>query len=214
MQYKKLKTEYNKVYMHSCELQAAYDNLQATSTQRSSFSAHTISAAQIAELVSSDPTPSDLSMANLNTYTNTLQQYIPVIVSAFALMLSVSFRRKERASSTHPKWLNWAYLYKAFLVDVVLRARLPKTVGRTNLLLGAFMVLGSLSEPCWRLLQRLCIVPSKQHVESWLKTYTKSLVSDTFFLLYVFDNCDLKRHVTHVRTEHRTEMIHLINRYV
>ena len=208
--YRQLQVEYNKICEIACEL-------KSTNTLLQERAGETISSALNAETVAvivNDPSPDELIVSNLDKYTKSLLEHLLLLVSAFSLMLSASFRRKERASATHSKWISWAFLYKAFLADVVLRARLPKTVGRTNLLLGAFMILGSLSEPCWRLLQRLRILPSKQYVETWLKSYSKNLRSETSFLIYVFDNCDLKKHVTHVRTEHRTEMIHLINRYI
>jgi len=64
------------------------------------------------------------------------------------------------------------------------------------MLVSTYMLLGNISEPCWRLLQRLKIVVAKDTVEKWVKQHTKELKSTETVLWFVFDNCNFYLNTT------------------
>lgn len=81
--------------------------------------------------------------------------------------------------------------------------------------LSAYFLLANISEPCWRLLLRLKIIASKEVVEKWVRKHIKSISSSkNSVLVYVFDNCSFSLHVTHVRSDHRSSYIHVLNRFI
>jgi hypothetical protein len=205
-----LKWEYNRQVQYNAELEIKCSSL----TSRVLELEHAYDEQGLHTLPSDNPAPEDIRIKSFPRYVSGLVQCFPVIAMILALFISKSHKRKEKAHNTKTKWLTWAGLYRAFIVDVFIRACAAKTVCRTNLLLGTYMLLGGVSEPCWRLFQRVRILPSKLFVENWIKSHTKTLLSHNSFLFYVLDNCDISQHVTHVRRGRRTTMLHLINRYV
>ncbi len=76
------------------------------------------------------------------------------------------------------------------------------------------MVMCNISEPCWRLLQRLKIVVSKESVEKWMKMYKKQVENEDSVLFYVFDNCNFHLHVSKVRSDHRSSYLNIINHFI
>ena len=109
-----------------------------------------------------------------------------------SLFLSASHKTKQNERNTNEKWKTWSLFYQSWIADTFLKSRAPKSIRRTTLLISAYLLLGNVSEPCWRLLQRLKIVVSKQVVEDWTKSNNKAIVSNDSMLIYVFDNCDIK----------------------
>ena len=130
------------------------------------------------------------------------------------MFLSAKHKRKLKSKSTHPKWINWSYFYQAWILDTFMRSRSPKTVKKTTLLVSSYMILCNVSEPCWRLLQRLKIVVSKQTVEGWISKHNKQLEYDDSLLFMVFDNCNFRLNVTKRRSDHKSEYLNIINQFI
>ena len=96
---------------------------------------------------------STLSLYHFAQYLTDIILQFPIIGMIINLFISDSHKRKERAHDTNPKWLLWSSFYQSWIADVFLRSRSPKSVRRTTLLVSAFLLLGNVSQPCWRLLQ-------------------------------------------------------------
>lgn len=156
--------------------------------------------------------PAQLRVAYMKEYLLRCIQQVPILAVLLAIFLSQTHQRKVKSSSTKPQWLSWASFYQAFLVDVFMRARQAKAVRLTTMLISVFLLLTGISESGWRLLQRLRIVAAKESVEAFVRGSSTNTIENDTFLMYVFDNCDFKRHVTNVRTSHRTEMMHVVTR--
>ena len=122
--------------------------------------------------------------------------------------------RNEKAAKKHIKWKLWSSLYKSFIIDMFLRAQAPKTIRRSNLLISAYLLLGNINKSCWKLLQRLRIVVSKDTVKKWIAMHTKELKSPASILFYVFDNCNFHLHVTRVYTTHGSSFLNLITHFI
>ena len=157
--------------------------------------------------------PSSLRLSTFASYLAGVVTNFPIIGLILNLFISDSHIRKSKAAKTNKKWLMWSYFYQSWLADIFLRSRAPKSIRRTTLLVSAYLLLGNVSHSCWRLLQHLKVVASKEVVEKWIKSFKKNLHSNNSFLFHVVDNCDIKLHVTKVRTTHRTQMMHLVSRY-
>jgi len=158
--------------------------------------------------------PDELCLPNFKAYLHTVFLEIPFLQTLLQRILSASHIRKYKAAATTENWRLWSDFYRSWLVDTFMRARAPKAIRRTTLLLSAYFLLTNLSEPCWRLLMRLKIVVSKEVVENWVKSFKKTVDSADNMLVLVFDNCDFHLHVTHTRSDHRSSYIHIINRFV
>lgn len=171
-------------------------------------------ALDVTQVVIKDPNPQELCTANFEKYVEEITVEHKLLQVVLDLFTSGSHARKEHAHDTNPKWMRCSNMYKAYIMDAFIRARSAKTVGWTNLFLGVYMAFGNLSASCWQLLQRFCILPSREYVESWINSYQKNIQSHQSFLCYVFDNLSFKLHVTHVHTGNTTKMKHLLNRYV
>lgn len=115
-----------------------------------------------------------------------------VIKTLLAGYTTQNSQRKYNAKNTNPKWRTWFNFYQCWIADSFLRAKSPKAIRQTTLLVSGYMLLGNVSEPCWRVLQRLKIVVSKEVVEKWIKQHPKDVSSTDSFLIYTFDNCDFK----------------------
>lgn len=165
-----------------------------------------------ADISSDNTSRHNLRMDSFKSYLSSWIIKIPLLGYILGLFLSTSHKRKLKATNSPPHWKKWSYFYQSFIVEVFLRAHSPKTVHRTTLLLSAYMLLGNMSNSCWNLLQKMKILVSKKYLEQWITSHVKKLKSRDSFLIYVFDNCDIKLHVTHVRREHRTKMLHLLTR--
>ena len=158
--------------------------------------------------------PNMLPLHNYQNYLLGIIQRFPIIGMILNLFMSDSHIRKTKAKKTNSKWLIWSYFYQSWLADLFLRSRSPKSVRCTTLLVSAYLLFGNVSNSCWRLLQRLKVVVSKEVVEKWITSFKKELRSNKSLLFSVLDNCDMKLHVTRVRTHNRTQMKHLISRYI
>lgn len=156
--------------------------------------------------------PEQLRIAYMKEYLLRCIQQVPILAVLLAMFLSQAHQRKVKSGSTKPQWLTWASFYQSFLVDVFMRARQAKAVRLTTMLISVFLLMTGISESGWRLLQRLRIVAAKESVEAFVRGNSSNTINKDSFLMYVFDNCDFKRHVTNVRTSHRTEMMHVVTR--
>jgi hypothetical protein len=128
------------------------------------------------DITSDTISPDMLRISSFKFYVLGLISKIPILGYILNLFLSASHKRKLHAGSTLPHWMLWTYFYQSFIVDIFLRARSPKTIHRTTLLLSAYMLLGNMSEPCWRLLQRLKILVSKKYLETWITSQVNTLL--------------------------------------
>ena len=158
--------------------------------------------------------PAQLIIPAFGNYLENLISVHPILSSVLNLFTSGSHARKYVANSTHTQWIHWSDWYRSFLCDMFLRSRAPKSIFRTNMMLSVYFLLTNLSEPCWRVLERLRILVARQTVEAWVKNQTKQLKFENSVLILSFDNCDFKKHVTHVRSDHRTTMLHVITQFV
>lgn len=164
-------------------------------------------------VTSVQPTPAELQISALGSYIQETKRTYPILPFILALFLSKSHQRKAKATNTALGWHLWSNFYQSFIMDMFLRSRQPKAVRLTTLLLSIYLLLGNISDSCWRLLQRLKLVTSKEYVEEYIKSHKKTVQSENSFLMYVFDNCDWNQHVTNVRSEHRSKMMHIVSRY-
>lgn len=158
--------------------------------------------------------PKNLKMDNFKDYVLGLLAVVPILSTILSFFMSKSHKVKLNATNTNPKWKKWSYFYQAWLLDNFLRSRAPKQVRRTTLLLSAYMLLCNLSEPCWRLLQRLKVLASKDTVEKWIKSYKKQVTSKSSSLFYVFDNCNFRLNVATVRSNYRSSFLNIINQFL
>ena len=158
--------------------------------------------------------PADLKITTFKDYVLDLLSDIPFLGWILDRFLSGKHKTKLKAKKTHTKWKNWSYFYQAWILDTFLRSRSPKIVRKTTLLLSSYMVLCNISEPCWRLLQRLKIVVSKDTVERWITKYNKELEHNDSLLFMVFDNCNFSLNVTKRRSDHKSEFLNIINQFI
>ena len=54
---------------------------------------------------------------------------------------------------------------------------------------------------------------SKEIIEHYIRSHQKVLHWANSILFHIFDNCTFARHVTNVRSQHRTEMFQTVSRY-
>ena len=158
--------------------------------------------------------PDELQVPSFNSYLEVLKNQFPVLQLLLALFIPYSHNRKYNSKAVHTKWKEWSDFYKCFISDMFIRARNPKRVRRSTLMLSVYFLLTNVSEPTWRLLERLRIVHAKQTVEKWVRSYTKELSFEHSTLFFSFDNCDFRQHVTHTRSEHRSTYLHIITQYI
>ena len=155
-----------------------------------------------------------LQIPHFQSYYEELLQRYPILRFIMNLLLSMYHLRKSKAYKTSSQWLEWAGLYKAFICEMLLRSRNAKVTLRLPILLAMYFLLHKVSDPVWRILQRLKIISSREKVEKWLQSQPEPEVSGESDLLFSFDNCDFFRHVTHVRSDHRSTYIHCATQYV
>jgi hypothetical protein len=158
--------------------------------------------------------PEELEIPAFKKYLNILLHNFPILNIILFYFTSSSHKRKYNASNTALQWIQWSDWYRSFICDMFLRSRSPKSVRKSNLMLSIYFLLTNLSEPSWRLLERLRIIVAKKTVENWVRRQQKKIESDSSFLIFSFDNCDFKNHVTHTQSGHRSSMIHIISQYV
>ena len=158
--------------------------------------------------------PDQLKIAEFGKYVDDLTNTHPILTLVLNLFTSNSHKRKYNSNNVHPKWKLWSDFYRAFICDLFLKTRKPKIIRRTQLLLSVHFLLSNMPDSCWKLLQRLKVVVSKEVVEKWVGLYEKSIKFENSILVLVFDNCDFKKRVTHVRNDFRTTMLHIITQLV
>lgn len=158
--------------------------------------------------------PSALQISNLPSYLTQLMRHHKYLNTLLSTFLSKSHTKKFSASKTNSKWIQWSYLYKSFIIDTFLRSKNPKSIRRTNLILGSYFLLTNIGNPSWKLLQRLRIIPTIESVKNWLSLQPKEVPPSSSTLLYCIDNCEYFTHVTHRRSEHESQMKHIINNYI
>ena len=158
--------------------------------------------------------PEELKLSGFKSYLLAVFIAILLLQTILQWILPASHHRKYKAAATNSNWRLWADFYHSWLVDTFMRARAPKSIKRTTLLLSAYFLLTNLSEPCWRLLMRLRILVSKEVVENWVRSFKKIISASDTMLVLVFDNCDFHLHVTHTCSNHRSSYIHLINSFI
>lgn len=158
--------------------------------------------------------PEELRMDNWKSYVFNMCVKLPILYTVLKLFIPPAHEKNTKSTKKHPKWKMWSDLYKSWIIDMFLRARAPKSVQRTVLLISAYLLLGNISETCWRFLQRFRIVATRETVERWIGMHKKVLKSTSSVLFYVFDNCNFHLHVTRVRSTHRSSFLNLITRFI
>lgn len=158
--------------------------------------------------------PKLLRMSSMNEYIQQMNEKFPLTNQVLELWTTPSHKRKYSSNNVTSNWKLWSDFYRSFICDSFLKSRNPKSVRRTQILIGIHLLLANVPESTWRLLERLRIVTSKEVIEKWVKLNSEITVSDSCALFFSFDNCDFKKHVTHVRKEHRTLMLHIITQYL
>ena len=157
---------------------------------------------------------SHLILNNFESYFTSLLHKYPVLNFVVEILLSITHVRKVNSKSTSSQWLQWAALYKSFILEVVLRSKHSKSTFRTPMLLALICTYGNVSEPVWNVLRTLCIICSRAKLQSWMKEQPLPPISDDNVLLFSFDNCDFYKHVTNVRSNHRNTMVHIATQLV
>jgi hypothetical protein len=175
---------------------------------------HTPEFAQSFDVQSDSPTPQQLLVENLGNYYAEMLVKYPVLNELLRFFFSQHQQRKDNAADTSDKWRNAYTLYKCFIIDTFLKSKNKQAVLRTHYLLGTYFHLAKVSNSVWQVLMRLRIVPSRTVIANWVKSQPLHKIDPEKILLYSFDNCDIHQHVTHVRTEHRSTMLHLVTQFV
>ena len=166
-----------------------------------------------ADVDSDYPDPTSIRLSSFGDYLLKVLFWFPFIGTILAFFLSASHKKKRKAASTDPKWILWSNFYQSWLADMFIRSRSPKSVCRTTLMISSFMLLGNIPESCWRLLQRLKIVTTKETTEKWIRGYKKTLKSKSSFLIHCFDNVEIWLKKQMIRSGNKTEIIFAISRY-
>jgi hypothetical protein len=112
------------------------------------------------------------------------------------------------------QWLHWAFFYKIFICEMLLRTKQAKAVLRLPILIALIFLYSKVPEPVWRLLQKLRIVCSRKTLEDWVKNQPPLKISDENVILFSFDNLDFHKHVTNVRSNHKSKMLHICTRFI
>ena len=160
------------------------------------------------------PLPEELRHSSFKPYLENLKKLIPIIATILLIFTSKTYDIKLHAKATNPKWILWSYFYRSWIIDTFLRARAPKSIRRTTMLVSTYMLLGNIFEPCWRLLQRLKIVVAKDTVEKWVKQHTKELKSTETVLWFVFDNCNFHLNATNRTHNHKSSYLNIITQFI
>ena len=147
---------------------------------------------------SSPPTPDELLPTAFLKYVDEVQEQYPQIKTIFQQYFSSHSRRKERSGSTDERWLISHALYKSFLADSFLKSKDKYVNLRTHYFIGLALWHANVSEPVWRLLQKFRVVPSREVITQWVKSQPLPQLPSNTVKVFSFDNCDMKRHVTHV----------------
>ena len=157
---------------------------------------------------------SDITMDQFDGYFTHLLRKYPILAFFVQLLLSITHIHKAKASATSSQWKQWAALYKCFILEVVLRSKNAKATFRTPILLGLLCIYGNVSDSVWHVLRMLRIVCLRSTIEKWIRSQPITTVSSDNVTLLSFDNCDFYRHVTNVRTDNRSAMIHTCTMFI
>lgn len=203
--------KYNNLAKKHKELKAEAAYLKAQSTNLTREDADE----QFSEIHSWDDefSPSDLHLGSFQYYLDMLLDSFPILRWLLGLLYSKTHMRKTRAKNTSAQWFAWAAFHKAFIMEQLLRTRNAKITLRTPMLLGLYFTLVKVSDPAWRILQRLKIISSRATVEAWLEKLPPSTLDRDSQVLFSFDNLLFYKKVTHNRTTNRPEIIHLATQY-
>ena len=138
----------------------------------------------------------------------------PTANTALSYFCTPCFRRKENCKSVPEEKANSSLLYKCFLLDTYLRSKNSKAVMRTQYVFGLYFTQMKILDAVWRLLQRLRILPTRETITKWLADRPVHDIDIDNMVIYSFDNCDFRKHVTHVRSEQRSEYVKVVTRFV
>lgn len=182
----------------------------ATLRENLNNSLHTTTTNDFASVsvISEEILPENLQVGNFGTYFEELVDNYPFLLFLTGFLFSLTHRRKENATNTPVEWLNWSSFYKSFICEMLLRTKQGKAVLRLPILIALVFLYTKVPEPAWRLMQKLKVVVSRHTLENWIKSQPPPIFSALKVLLFSFDNCDFYRHITNVRQNHRSTMIH------
>ena len=140
----------------------------------------------------------DLSMENFEGYYSQLLKKYPILGFIVRLLLSVTHWHKASAKSTSLQWKTWSFLYKTFILEVVLRLKNAKATFQTPILLALVCTYGNVPDTVWELLRRLRLVCLHKKIEDWIRSQKGNEVPADNVVLFSFDNCDFYQHITNV----------------
>ena len=169
---------------------------------------------QVCEVESEHYTPEDLHPQRMRSYYDELLRTYPNLKALLRPLFSKYFIDKEKTRATNSRWMACAGLYRAHVADTILRSKNSKAVLRTHMATGVYCYQNRCPESIWLYLQRLKLVPSRQRVDKYLKSLPPPVFSPEKFRFAHYDNCDIYLHVTHKRTTHASEYLHLVSRLV
>jgi hypothetical protein len=137
------------------------------------------------QVFSNSSDPELLEIPAYSTYFTLLLQKFPILQIILQFFTSKSHIRKLNASATHFSWIHWSNFYRSFIADTFLRAKAPKTIQKSNWTLSAYFLLANMSGPCWKVLQRLKIVVSKEKFKQWVLQHEKKIEFENSVLIYI-----------------------------
>src|SRR6202042_2696064 len=69
-------------------------------------------------------------------------------------------------------------------------------------------------EPAWRLLQYICVLPSRKTIKRYLRNQPEPTILDDSFVFASIDNLEIKLKTDHMHTTNRTQMMKLLSRFI
>ena len=97
---------------------------------------------------------------------------------------------------------------------MLLRAKNGKLILRTTILISLILLYTKASKPLWTLLSKMRVVCSPSKLTRWIQEQPDKKINNRKVMFFSFDNCDFFRHVTNVRTTHKSTMIHTCTQIV
>ena len=158
--------------------------------------------------------PEMLNIEFFESYYEKMLEKYPLLQQMVVFFFSNYGVAKKHSKKTPEEWHSARALYKAFIVDTLLKSRNSKAVLRTHLMLGVILMQYNIPEPAWRLLQRICVLSSRKTIERYLRNQPEPTISDDSFVFASMDNLEIKLKTDHMRTTNRTQMMKLLSRFI
>ena len=85
---------------------------------------------------------------------------------------------------------------------------------KNGILISLILLYTKASKPLWTLLSKMRVVCSPSKLTRWIQEQPDKKINNRKVMFFSFDNCDFFRHVTNVRTTHKSTMIHTCTQIV